>query len=116
MAVNPWQQIVDWYTLSERRKNTFSKLFENNMLTLSQVHRLKQARAAFEVLPLLVWTPYLLFMLPRCLYANTRERVLRVFIFGITGVAGCEVSARALRDAYYWPVVAEVYRDLVKTE
>ena len=106
MATNPWQQFVDWFTLSERRKNTFSKLYENNMMTIDQVRRLKKARAAYEILPLIVWTPYLLFMLPRCLYANTRERVVRVLIYGVLGFSGCELVSRVIRDHYYWPVVA----------
>jgi hypothetical protein len=86
------------------------------MLTLDQVNKLKQARAAFEVLPLVVWTPFLLFMLPRCLYANTRERVAKVVLYGIIGVTGCELASRSIRDHYYWPVVANVYRELIAAE
>jgi hypothetical protein len=116
MASNPFQRVIDWYTLSERRKNTFATLYENSRLTHDQVLRLKQARAAFEVIPYCVWTPYLLFMMPRCMYANTAQRVIKVLLLGALGIPICEAVSRFFRDRYYWPVVAGVYKELIEAE
>jgi hypothetical protein len=66
-----YKRLEDWYMLSERRKKTFGKLFMNNMMTHDQVLRMKQAKAAFEVIPLAVWTPFLFFLMPRSLYLST---------------------------------------------
>jgi len=36
-----FKRIEDWYLLSERKKNTFTKLYGNNMMKHDQVLRMK---------------------------------------------------------------------------
>ena len=60
--------------MDRRKRATLQKLYENNSLTYGQVEKLKTAIAASEIVPLLVYSPYLLVMLRKCATANTQQR------------------------------------------
>lgn len=85
-------------------------------MTEDQVHRLKQAKAAFEIIPMAIWSPYLLLMAPRCMFMNTAKKAVKTVIIGTLGAATCEVTSRYFRDKYYWPIVRDVYGEIYVAE
>ena len=54
-------------------------------MTYGQVDKLKTAIAASELIPLLVYSPYLLVMLRKCATANTQQRFVQTVGYGVLG-------------------------------
>ncbi len=68
------------------------------------------------MIPLSIWTPFLAFMLPKSLYLNTTRNVSKFLAYGVLGGLACEILSRNLRDKYYWPIVAGVYKEIIIAE
>ena len=77
---------------------------------------MKQAKAAFEIIPTSLWGPFLFFLLPRSLYLTTTQNVGWFLAYSLIGGGFCEVASRSLRDRYYWPLVASVYKEIILAE
>ena len=83
-------KIQDFYIMNARKRTTLQKLYENHSLTHLQIDDLKTAIAAFEIVPLAVYTPYLILMLKRCARANTAKNIVRATQISIVGFLICD--------------------------
>ena len=110
--MNFYQQIIDQYTLSQRKEITFRKIYSSHNLNKDQVDRLKTAESIYECIPLTIYLPFSVYFLRLVGRANTGRRLLNFIGQLAIIVPTVECGARWQRDKLYWPIVQEVYREL----
>ena len=108
------QKVQDYYTQQERRYTTFQKLYENQSLSYQQVDRLKSAVAVKEVVPAIVYAPYLYFMLRKCANATNANLWVKATLYGFSGFIATEIAAREISLRLWWPIVAQVYTEVIR--
>ena len=62
-------------------------------------------------MPLVVFAPYILAMLPLTLRATTGKLIMRNGIIGLAGFCVTDPLATYSRDALYWPIVVKVFKE-----
>ena len=67
--------------------------------------------AIYESVPLLVMTPFALFMLRLAVRTTTGRLLIRNSLFGVSGYFLFDCAAIGARDALYWPIVVDVYAE-----
>ena len=101
-----------FYIKSQQKKRTLQRLYENQSLTKDQIDSLKTAIAASEVIPLALFSPYVLVGFRLCLGANTGSRFLKMLVFGVAGFGVSDAASLYFAQKVWWPITAEVYRQL----
>ena len=107
--------LVQHWLVSERKYTTFGQLYESNDLTYEQVLRLKTAMALYEVVPSAIMTPFVFKFLKLMAVRPKNVRQLRFSRIGMTAFVSY-ATAITVRDAVYWPIVAQVYSEIHKIE
>ena len=75
---------------------------------------MKVASAASEVVPIVVYLPYLIFMLRRMAAANTSALFKKVGVYGTLGFCITDPLALYLSQSVWWPITATVYTEAYK--
>ena len=65
-------------------------------------------------MPLVVYSPYMLIMLRRCLGANTGQKVLKSLVIGVSGFFVCDAASMYCSQRIWWPITARVYAETIK--
>ena len=55
-------------------------------------------------------------MFRQCAFANTRIKYLRLVVAGISGFAASETVAREVSMRVWWPIVAQVYAEIINAQ
>ena len=74
--MDPYNQALQWYTMSQRKEITFRKIYESRSLTLEQVDRLQTAESLYECVPLAIYAPFSIYLLRLVGRANNKSRLL----------------------------------------
>ena len=58
-----------------------------------------------------IFTPYMIFLLPLTLRANTAKLIVKNSLIGLTGFSITDLAATYSRDTLYWPIVVNIYKE-----
>ena len=64
-------------------------------------------------MPLFVFAPMGYIMLGKCLNATSPKAIRNAMLWGISLYTLSSVTARETRDRLYWPIVQEVYKEII---